>query len=60
MMRDSKEMALERICKEILSKLPSKFDIEAAQEKYPIVREQSMNTVLVQELVRYNNLNRVI
>lgn len=28
--------------------------------KYPIVYEESMNTVLTQELIRYNRLIRVV
>lgn len=46
--------------KDILSKLPSAFDIEQVEAKYPLLRENSMNTFLVQELTRFNNLIRVI
>ena len=41
---------MEKVCKDILSKLPSLYDIDTIQSKYPIMRENSMNTVLVQEL----------
>ena len=45
---------------EIASKLPKNFDMEAAQLKYPVLWEESMNTVLCQELIRFNGLLTMI
>jgi dynein heavy chain, axonemal len=44
----------------ILSDFPDPFDIEEARKKYPSKREEGMNTVLVQELNRYNNLINLV
>ncbi|XP_058823709.1 dynein axonemal heavy chain 3 [Topomyia yanbarensis] len=44
------------ICTEILKKIPDPFDVEGTAEKYPIQYTNSMNTVLRQELTRFNRL----
>jgi dynein heavy chain len=52
----SKEDAILGVAKDIATKIPENFDMEYAQLKYPVLWEESMNTVLCQELIRFNNL----
>ncbi|KAL6119092.1 dnah12 [Pungitius sinensis] len=50
------DKALFDIANDILNELPANFDTEAALLKFPVLYEESMNTVLVQEMERYNTL----
>ncbi|KAL4429302.1 hypothetical protein ABPG74_002288 [Tetrahymena malaccensis] len=54
------ETQLRAISQDILAKIPKKFDPELVSAKYPISYENSLNTVLQQEIIRYNNLTNVI
>lgn len=47
------------LCEDILNKLPEPFNIEEVAEQYPIVYEDSMNTVLRQELIRYDEILKI-
>lgn len=57
--KKSDDILLE-IAKDILSKLPKNYDLEVALKKYPVTYEESMNTVLVQEMERFNKLMSII
>ena len=52
----SREEVIEEKCTDLQSKSPPLFDVEACYEKYPTSYNESMNTVLVQELAKYNRL----
>ncbi|XP_043502297.1 dynein axonemal heavy chain 1-like [Polistes fuscatus] len=49
-----------RQAQEMLITLPESFDLIAIQIRYPVLYEESFNTVLVQEAKRYNALLKVI
>lgn len=44
----------------IIADVPAPFNVKAAEKRYPVSYEQSMNTVLTQELAKFNNLIRTI
>ena len=54
----SREELLEGVVADIESRIGAVglFDIEGIGMRYPVVYEQSMNTVLIQECIRYNKL----
>ncbi|XP_044289654.1 dynein axonemal heavy chain 3 isoform X4 [Varanus komodoensis] len=56
----SPQETVEELAQDILSKLPPDFDLETVMEKYPVLYEESMNTVLRQELIRFNRLTEVV
>jgi dynein heavy chain len=53
--KSADELVVE-MSKDILNKLPSNFDLEVAEKRYPVLYSESMNTVVCQEMVRYNKL----
>lgn len=52
----SRDDQLLQMSSTIENQLPPLIDVEAVQMKYPLRYEESMNTVLVQECIRYNKL----
>ncbi|KAM8834259.1 LOW QUALITY PROTEIN: dynein axonemal heavy chain 12-like [Synchiropus picturatus] len=54
------EAAVCDVARDILTKLPPNFDTEAVSLKFPVLYEENMNAVLVQEMQRYNTLCSVI
>ena len=56
----SAEQMVSELAGDIVDKLPAAFDIPSVMKKYPVVYTDSMNTVLRQELIRYNRLTGVI
>ncbi|CAG9584340.1 unnamed protein product [Danaus chrysippus] len=48
------------LTKDLLARMPKPYDVLAVSEKYPVQYYNSMNTVLKQELIRYNRLLSVV
>eukprot|EP01018_Ginkgo_biloba_P007203 Gb_07977 [translate_table: standard] len=56
----SREEMIENSCRDILKILPTTYDLDTVSQKYPTMYSESMNTVLVQECIRYNDLLSVM
>ncbi|KAG1667277.1 hypothetical protein FOA52_012566 [Chlamydomonas sp. UWO 241] len=56
----SRDEVLSDLADDIQRRVPLPFDIEAARYKYPVDYHESMNTVLCQELVRFNGMLEVL
>jgi len=56
----SREAVISGLAHDIESQLPAQFDIEAASRAYPVSYSNSLHTVLVQELVRFNRLTDAV
>jgi dynein heavy chain len=50
----SREEIIEKTAKDILSRVPLPLKIDEIMEKFPVLYEQSMNTVIVQEIIRFD------
>ncbi|XP_023368810.1 dynein heavy chain 1, axonemal [Otolemur garnettii] len=55
-----REEIVEEVAQDILFKVPEPVNVRWVMTKYPVLYEESMNTVLVQEVIRYNRLLQVI
>jgi len=44
---------IEEIVEGIVEKIPNLINVQEVMKKYPVMYEESMNTVLVQEVIRY-------
>ncbi|XP_077133083.1 dynein axonemal heavy chain 1 isoform X2 [Ranitomeya variabilis] len=52
----SRDEMVEEIAEGILKKIPQLISVPDVMAKYPVLYQESMNTVLVQEVIRYNRL----
>jgi dynein heavy chain len=52
----SREDIIDELAVDIIQRVPGPYDMEPVQKAYPVVYEESMNTVLQQEIIRYNKL----
>lgn len=56
----SREDVVSNIATEIMGQLPPVFNMESILKEYPVMYEESMNTVLQQEAERFNKLLNVM
>ncbi|TPX60044.1 hypothetical protein PhCBS80983_g02063 [Powellomyces hirtus] len=56
----STEQIVSEVASEMLTRLPAAFDLHEVNTKYPVSYSESMNTVLLQEIIRFRNLTEVV
>ncbi|KAJ3193186.1 Dynein heavy chain 7, axonemal [Irineochytrium annulatum] len=56
----SNEQIIAEVASDMFTKLPPPFDINKVATKYPVSYKESMNTVLLQEVIRYRNLIEIV
>lgn len=56
----NQDETVNKIADSVLKDVPKPFNVPEAEKKFPVKYEQSMNTVLTQELARYNVLINTI
>jgi dynein heavy chain len=52
----SRDQVVEEVAKDILRRCPEPMDLDHVMERHPVRYEESMNTVLIQEVIRFNRL----
>nr|VZI05919.1 unnamed protein product [Spirometra erinaceieuropaei] len=52
----SREEIIEGVANDLVQKCPAPFNVQEVSKQYPVLYEQSMNTVLIQEVIRFNGL----
>lgn len=56
----SRDAMIEEVASDILSRCPAPLDLEYVMTEHPVCYEESMNTVLIQEVIRFNQLLEVM
>jgi dynein heavy chain len=56
----SNDETIGEVSSDILSRLAKPFNIEQSMKNYPVNYNESMNTVLIQEMIRFNRLIQII
>ena len=56
----NRDKIIEDLATDVLQRVPAIMDLEAVAKKHPVMYEESMNTVLIQEVIRFNNLLAVM
>lgn len=56
----SSDDAIIELCEDIISKIPPEFDLQIISRKFKVDYNESMNTVLQQECIRFNKLTSTI
>jgi len=57
---ESEDLEIERLINTLIGDLPDLFDLEEVMSLKPITRDNSLNTVLTQDTLRYNRLISII
>ncbi|KAJ3091162.1 Dynein heavy chain 7, axonemal [Quaeritorhiza haematococci] len=56
----SNEQIVMEVASDMLSKMPEAFNVALVAKRYPVTYAESMNTVLLQEVIRFRNLTEVV
>jgi dynein heavy chain len=56
----SRDAMIEEVASDILGRCPAPLDLEYVMTEHPVRYEESMNTVLIQEVIRFNQLLEVM